>query len=225
MSSSPGRLDGPGLPLRGAVWPCCSWEVKKLLRNREKGGVCVPFPGWGFIQAAPTPGMCEEGEGAAPRCLQAGGGTSGQVLALLTWEVLQDGKGKEFGLKALESEVLGRLLGTGSFLFPFCVSPALAPSGAVSPAVQAALGPFVCQGAEGDVSPGAGFAQPGLTVAALGSHPGGLDRGEEQCNMIHTWEQKITCICHCFHVYNVEKILERRILTLLEEKGEKKIVW
>lgn len=86
MSSSPGRLDGPGLPLRGAVWPCCSWEVKKLLRNREKGGVCVPFPGWGFIQAAPTPGMCEEGEGAAPRCLQAGGGTSGQVLALLTWE-------------------------------------------------------------------------------------------------------------------------------------------
>lgn len=40
--------------------------------------------------------------------------------------------------------------------------------------------------------------------------------------MIHTWEQKITCICHCFHVYNVEKILERRILILLEEKGEKK---
>lgn len=97
-------------------------------------------------------------------------------------------KEREFGLKALESEILGRLLGTGSFLFPLCVSPALAPSGAISPAVQAALGPFVCPGAEGDVSLGAGFAQPGLAVAALGSHPGGLGRGEEQWNMIHTWE-------------------------------------
>lgn len=43
--------------------------------------------------------------------------------------------------------------------------------------------------------------------------------------MIHTQEQKITCICHCFHVDNVGKILERRILVLPEEKGEKSIFW
>lgn len=114
------------------------------------------------------------------------------------------------------------LLGTGSFLFPAHVSPALASLGAISPVVQAALGPFVDQSAEGHIFPGAGFAQPGVAVAGLGSHPGGLGRGEEQWNVIHTWEQKITCICYCFHMYSVEKILERRILILSEEKGKKK---
>lgn len=54
-----------------------------------------------------------------------------------------------------------------------------------------------------------------------GLTPRGLGRGEEQWNSIHTWEQKITCICHCFHMDNVGKILERRILIPAEEKGEK----
>lgn len=101
-----------------------------------------------------------------------------------------------------------------SFL-PAGVSPALAPSGQfllLSRQLLALWG----QGGH----PVRGTCPLELGLLSLQSL--WLGRGEEQGNMIHTWEQKITCICRCFRVYHVEKLLERRILILPEEKGGRK---
>lgn len=48
-------------------------------------------------------------------------------------------------------------------------------------------------------------------------------RGEEPCNVILTYKQKITCICYCFHVYRVSRRdLGKKNLDSLRGDGRKK---
>lgn len=160
---------------------------------------------------------CVRREGAAPRWLQPGVGISGQALVLLTWEVLQDGKGKGIWFESFGegSSCLLLFWELAAFSFLLVFPPPWHPRGPFLPLSRQLWVPWWVRVLRGS-------CPQELALLNLGLHPVGLGRGEEQWNMIHTWEQKITCICHCFHVYSVEKILERRILILPEEKGGKK---
>lgn len=221
MNSCPGRLDAPWLsqPVvqRGSLALLQLEGAETSQEPREMGGVFSPCQAGGSGTAA-APGESWEEQ---PLGVCRPGRERGRALALLTrkcWRMLKEREllRKLSRVKFLVAFWECAAAGTGSFLLPARVSPPWHPGGIVLLSGQPA-GP-----AWGRVLRGTWSLELGL----LSLESLWLGRGEEQWNMIHTWEQKITCICRCFHVYNVEKILERRILILPEEKGEKKsVIW
>lgn len=126
-------------------------------QDEEKGGEGVfPLAGFGVhpaqgcVRSEQSLGVCSWGRSEWPS------------LALLMEEVLWDERGN--GLKDLEGEVLGHLLGMCWELVVFfllLVFPPPCHPRAVSHVLQAALGPFVDQGRVQE-----------LNLELLGSHPG-----------------------------------------------------
>lgn len=148
------------------------------------------------------------------------------------------GKGKGTGLKAVERETLGLILRmchfwelaafslSFLFMFPPCYPWGiflLLPKQLLVPLQIMAL--VVLDVLRGGTSLGPGFVSPGAAwqwLGVLGLGRRRSHRGEEPWNVILTSEQKITCICYCFHVYRVSRkdLGKKNLDALRREKNE-----